>query len=91
MWSRAEQKGQNPATAAMIASTVSSKILQTMAEREGFLFEETLTGFKWMANRGLQLQKEGYQILFAFEGSLDKLATCWATLSFLFSPHQQRL
>lgn len=70
MWSRAEQKGQNPATAAMIASTVSSKILQTMAEREGFLFEETLTGFKWMANRGLQLQKEGYQILFAFEEAI---------------------
>ena len=80
MWTRAEQKGQNPTTAAMIASTVSSKILQTRAEREGFLFEETLTGFKWMANRGLQLQKEGYQILFAFEGSLDKLDTHWLVL-----------
>lgn len=80
MWTRAEQKGQDPKTAAMIASTVSSKILQTMAEREGFLFDETLTGFKWMANRGLQLQKEGYQILFAFEGSLDKLDTHWLVL-----------
>ncbi|XP_046442177.1 phosphoglucomutase-2-like [Daphnia pulex] len=70
MWTRAEQKGQDPTTAAMIASTVSSKILQTMAEREGFLFDETLTGFKWMANRGLQLQKEGYQILFAFEEAI---------------------
>lgn len=73
MWTRAQQKGQDPKTAAMIASTVSSKILQTMAKHEGFLFEETLTGFKWMANRGLQLQKEGYQILFAFEGSLKLL------------------
>lgn len=59
----------------MIASTVSSKFLQTMAQREGFLFEETLTGFKWMANRGLQLQKEGYKILFAFEGIMKSQRT----------------
>ena len=73
MWTRAtEQKtnrgSQRPEKAAMIASTVSSKILQTMADCEGFLFEETLTGFKWMANRALQLQTQGYEILFAFEG-----------------------
>ena len=42
-----------------------------MAKKEGFAFEETLTGFKWMANRGLQMQKEGYETLFAFEGMLS--------------------
>ena len=35
----------------MLASTVSSKMLQKIAGDEGFLFEETLTGFKWMGNR----------------------------------------
>lgn len=32
----------------MLASTVSSKILRSMARVEGFNFIETLTGFKWM-------------------------------------------
>lgn len=32
--------------AAMCASTVSSKFLRAMGEKEGFLFRETLTGFK---------------------------------------------
>lgn len=32
----------------MLASTVSSKILRSIAKVEGFNFIETLTGFKWM-------------------------------------------
>lgn len=32
----------------MMSSTVSSKILKTMAAKIGFQFVETLTGFKWM-------------------------------------------
>ena len=68
MWYRAEKSGVDPAKAVMIASTVSSKILESMSKVEGFVFEETLTGFKWMANRSLELKKQGYHILFAFEG-----------------------
>lgn len=56
----------------MLSSTVSSKILQTMAEQEGFYFEETLTGFKWMGNRAQELATEGIQILFAFEEAIGK-------------------
>ena len=40
----------------MIASTVSSKMLSAAADREGFTFEETLPGFKWMAHRGQELK-----------------------------------
>ena len=69
MWHRAASSGVDPKRAVMISSTVSSKILETISKVEGFHFEETLTGFKWMANRGLQLKKEGFTILFAFEGS----------------------
>lgn len=32
----------------MISSTVSSMILKTMANTEGFNFVDTLTGFKWI-------------------------------------------
>lgn len=40
----------------MIASTVSSKMLSAVARFEGFTFEETLPGFKWMGHRGQQLK-----------------------------------
>ncbi|XP_064636470.1 phosphopentomutase-like isoform X2 [Lineus longissimus] len=54
----------------MLSSTVSSKILKTLAEKEGFSFEETLTGFKWMGNRAHELLKEGKEVLFAFEEAI---------------------
>jgi phosphoglucomutase len=55
---------------AMIASTVSSRMLAVMAEKEGFHFEETLTGFKWMGNKALDLDAQGYDTRFAFEESI---------------------
>ena len=54
----------------MLASTVSSKLLQSMANVEGFHFEETLTGFKWMGNRSHSLLKEGKEVLFAYEEAI---------------------
>ncbi|KAJ8674222.1 hypothetical protein QAD02_005484 [Eretmocerus hayati] len=54
----------------MLASTVSSKILASMAKREGFQFEETLTGFKWMGNRSSELIKSGKKVLFAYEEAI---------------------
>ncbi|XP_069130799.1 phosphopentomutase-like [Argopecten irradians] len=54
----------------MLASTVSSKILGSIAEKEGFCFEETLTGFKWMGNRSHDLLQQGKTVLFAFEEAI---------------------
>lgn len=54
----------------MLASTVSSKILETMATMEGFRFEETLTGFKWMGNKADELEKQSKTVLFAFEEAI---------------------
>ncbi|XP_053475605.1 phosphoglucomutase-2 [Ictalurus furcatus] len=54
----------------MLASTVSSKILRAIALKEGFHFEETLTGFKWMGNRARQLLDQGKTVLFAFEEAI---------------------
>eukprot|EP00659_Diplonema_papillatum_P000179 gene179-281_t len=51
----------------MLASAVSSKFLKTMADAEGFRFEATLTGFKWMGNRTVDLTADGNTVLFAFE------------------------
>ncbi|WAQ98863.1 PGM2L-like protein [Mya arenaria] len=51
-------------------STVSSKILAAIAKKEGFHFEETLTGFKWMGNRANIVVQEGKTVLFAFEEAI---------------------
>jgi len=56
--------------ACMLSSTVSSMVLKTMAAKEGFLFEDTLTGFKWLGNRARQLEAEGHRILMCFEEAI---------------------
>jgi len=55
---------------AMLASTVSSRMLSAMAEKEGFHFAETLTGFKWLGNTALELDRQGYDSRFAFEEAI---------------------
>lgn len=60
----------------VLASTVSSKMLGSMAKTDGFNFEETLTGFKWMGNRSVELMEAGKNVLFAYEEAIG----------FMFSP-----
>ncbi|KAF2115225.1 hypothetical protein BDV96DRAFT_612597 [Lophiotrema nucula] len=55
---------------AMLASTVSSRMLHAIAEKEGFHFTETLTGFKWLGNVALDLEAKGYDVVYAFEEAL---------------------
>ncbi|KAK9890738.1 hypothetical protein WA026_012086 [Henosepilachna vigintioctopunctata] len=54
----------------MISSTVSSMILKTMAAKEGFSFIDTLTGFKWIGNKAIELAKEGNHVIFGFEEAI---------------------
>ena len=53
-----------------LASTVSSKILNTIAKKEGINFTETLTGFKHMGNKSHLLIKNGEVVLFAYEEAI---------------------
>ncbi|KAI9840738.1 MAG: Phosphoglucomutase-3 [Thelocarpon superellum] len=55
---------------AMLSSTVSTSMLQAMAQAEGFHFEETLTGFKWLGNKALDLASKGYDTPYAFEEAI---------------------
>jgi len=54
----------------MLASTVSSKVLSGMARVEGFQFEDTLTGFKWLGNRAIQLRDAGKTVLLTYEEAI---------------------
>ncbi|MFT3768386.1 MAG: phospho-sugar mutase [Minicystis sp.] len=55
----------------VLASLVSSPMLGVMARRLGVRYEETLTGFKWIANRAMEIEKEtGTRFVFGFEEAL---------------------
>lgn len=78
----------NPDTGelAMVASTVSSKMVEAMAKVEGFRFVESLTGmsniivelshahssqgFKYIGNTALNLMREGYRVPFGYEEAI---------------------
>jgi phosphomannomutase len=55
---------------AVIASIVSTPLLGRIAATLGVRYEETLTGFKWIANRAMELEREGVQVVFGFEEAL---------------------
>ena len=45
-------------------------MLSTIAKKEGFHFEDTLTGFKWIGTRAVSLQEQGYRALFGYEEAI---------------------
>ena len=54
-----------------LASLVSSPMLGVIARSLGVHYEETLTGFKWIANRAMDLEREtGARFVFGFEEAL---------------------
>jgi phosphomannomutase len=69
LWSRLGPVSDKPI--AMCASTVSSRMLAEIAAREGFYFEDTLTGFKWIGSRAAELHRSGsYRTIFCYEEAI---------------------
>lgn len=55
----------------VLASLVSSPMLGVIAARLGARYEETLTGFKWIANRAMAIEaEEGVRFVFGYEEAL---------------------
>jgi len=54
----------------MVASAVSSKMIEAMAVAEGFNFTECLTGFKYIGNRALTLVEQGFEVPFGYEEAI---------------------
>jgi phosphomannomutase len=55
----------------VVATLVSSPQLGAMARALGVRYEETLTGFKWIENRALEVEREaGARFVFGFEEAL---------------------
>lgn len=68
MWQKYRDKSTKPL--AMCASTVSSNMLREIAKVEGFHFEDTLTGFKWIGSRARELNAGGYHSIFCYEEAI---------------------
>jgi phosphoglucomutase/phosphoglucomutase/phosphopentomutase len=56
--------------AVVLTTVVSSRMLKAIAEKEGAGYADTLTGFKWIGNRALELMQEGKQVLLTYEEAL---------------------
>jgi phosphomannomutase len=54
----------------VLASIVSSPLLGCIAADLGVRYEETLTGFKWIANRAIAVEREGCEFVFGYEEAL---------------------
>lgn len=54
----------------MLTTTVSSRLIQKMAQKEGFNVKSTFTGFKNIGNLAADLKAQGKHIVFAFEEAI---------------------
>ena len=62
--------GTMPANPGSVKSIVTTEMAKVVAERNGVHFEDTFTGFKFMAERVAQWEKAGtYEYIFAYEES----------------------
>ncbi len=65
------QRTPKPKKPLVITTIVSSAQLGEIARQLGALYDETLTGFKWIANRAIdRLASEGAEFLFGYEEAL---------------------
>lgn len=65
------QRTPRPAKPLVITTIVSSAQLKSLAEAAGAAYAETLTGFKWVANRALELERsDGATFLMGYEEAL---------------------
>ena len=65
-WKEGGSKGE----AVVLTTVVSSRMLQAIATAEGVGYTDTLTGFKWIGNAALELQKAGKECLLSYEEAL---------------------
>ena len=63
----------DPATCCLINTTVSSKMLRAIAEKEGLEYEETLTGFKWLGSLAMRKLSEGKTPILCYEEAIGYL------------------
>jgi phosphomannomutase len=72
--------GTGETARAVLSSLVSTPMIASIAHAHGAHWEPTLTGFKWIANRALQLERErGLRFVFGFEEALGYCPGAWVS------------
>ena len=64
------QQYQQSGQPVVLSTIVSSPILGPVAASYGARWEQTLTGHKWIQNRAMSLEQEGYSYVFGYEEAL---------------------
>lgn len=55
----------------MINSTVSSKFMKSICENNNLIYDETLTGFKWICNKAIEYQDtQQHEVMFSYEEAI---------------------
>lgn len=54
----------------LVNSTVSSQLLRSIANTVGCKYQDTLTGFKWIGNKAIDLKNEGFAVPFGYEEAI---------------------
>lgn len=67
---RLRDRGADVSNCAVVNSTVSSKILKSMASTRGFSFHESLTGFKWLNKTAIDVQASGKTVILTYEEAI---------------------
>lgn len=63
--------GEHQSKAVALGTTiVSSRLLGAIAQAHGATYFETLTGFKWIANKAIELEREKLQFLMGYEEAI---------------------
>lgn len=65
-----KREGEDMGKYAVVASTVSSKIIASMGKNRGFVFKEALTGFKWLSREAVDLEEDGKIVFLTYEEAL---------------------
>jgi phosphoglucomutase/phosphopentomutase len=69
-WQILRWKQKHAEPAAVLASVVSSRMLKSVAKAEGLIYQDTLTGFKWLGDSAITLRASGTPVLFTYEEAL---------------------
>ncbi|KAG0680157.1 Phosphoglucomutase-3 [Pichia californica] len=54
----------------ILNSTVSSQMIESISKKLGFKFKDTLTGFKWIGNKAIELENQNFNVPFAYEEAI---------------------
>lgn len=65
-----ERENEHMENYAVVASTVSSRIIASMGKKRGFVFREALTGFKWLNKEAIDMEESGKTVLLTYEEAL---------------------